>query len=427
MKLKRSDLFHHRIPQVIILSTIFLQVGVWVRNFAILLFIMDKTKGNSVAVSLISVAEYAPIFVFSFLGGTFADRWRPKRTMIWCDLLSSLSIFIVLFTLIFATWKSVFIATLISATISQFSQPAGTKLFKTSFTDEQIKVWLPAYQTIIAVFFIIGPVIGTYVFQNFGINVSILVSGIIFILSAATLLFLPADPPMKTDAAKTASFPALGQEMLGGVRYVFSKKVLTILGTCLTVLGLGSGLTHPLGIFIITEKLGLAKEYFQWFLFAWGTGIFIGGITAMAFFKILTPQKILSYCFLADLVGLAVLSWSPMLWVVLVTQLCLGIVFPFIQISIQTLVIQNTDAEFIGRVSGLIVPMYTGTFVLAVALTGLLKQATSLTFVYLMSTLLFLIALLLLMPIHRLPKNIPSRSDSIPGIDEVTGDQLMVE
>ena len=91
-----STFFRNRFVQVIIASSIFLQIGIWVRNFAILLFVMDKTNNNPVAVSLISVAEFAPIFIFSFIGGTFADRWRPKRTMVWCDLLSAISVFAVL-------------------------------------------------------------------------------------------------------------------------------------------------------------------------------------------------------------------------------------------------------------------------------------------------------------------------------------------
>lgn len=67
------------------------------------------TNDDAFAVSLISVAEFAPIFVFSFIGGTFADRWRPKKTMVWCDLLSALSILAVLFAMENGTWHAVFL------------------------------------------------------------------------------------------------------------------------------------------------------------------------------------------------------------------------------------------------------------------------------------------------------------------------------
>ena len=54
----------------------------------------------------ILVAEFAPIFIFSFIGGTFADRWNPKKTMVWCDILSAISVFAVLVTLLFRNLAS---------------------------------------------------------------------------------------------------------------------------------------------------------------------------------------------------------------------------------------------------------------------------------------------------------------------------------
>src|SRR4051812_3372334 len=108
-----GSLFRNKVIQRLLLSTFFLQIGVWVRNYSILLYVVEKTNEDPVAVSLISVAEFAPIFLFSFIGGTFADRWKPKRTMIWCDFLSAVSIFVVLLALFFGGWKGIFLATLV--------------------------------------------------------------------------------------------------------------------------------------------------------------------------------------------------------------------------------------------------------------------------------------------------------------------------
>ncbi|MED3929179.1 MFS transporter, partial [Priestia megaterium] len=168
-----TKLFGNRVFQAIIISGLFLQIGIWVRNFAVLLFIMEKTNGDPFAVSLISVAEFAPIFIFSFIGGTFADRWRPKRTMVWCDILSAISVFAVLVTLILGSWHVVFFATLISAILSQFSQPSGMKLFKMHLPEEQMQVGMSVYQTVFAIFMVLGPILGTFAFQAFGINLSI--------------------------------------------------------------------------------------------------------------------------------------------------------------------------------------------------------------------------------------------------------------
>lgn len=136
--IKMPEVLRNRIVQAILLSLLFVQIGIWVRNFAILLFVVEKTNGDPFAVSMISVAEFAPIFLFSFIGGTYADRWRPKRTMIWCDFLSAISIFAVLLSLMYGGWQTVFLVTLVSAILSQFSQPSGMKLFKIHVPEEQV-------------------------------------------------------------------------------------------------------------------------------------------------------------------------------------------------------------------------------------------------------------------------------------------------
>ena len=49
----------NRFVQGILASTLFLQIGIWVRNFAVLLYVMEMTKGDAFAISMISVAEFA--------------------------------------------------------------------------------------------------------------------------------------------------------------------------------------------------------------------------------------------------------------------------------------------------------------------------------------------------------------------------------
>ncbi|WP_429874022.1 MFS transporter [Fictibacillus sp. NRS-1165] len=198
-----DDLFRNRFIQVVLLSVFFLQIGIWVRNYSVLLYVIEKTNGNPVAVSLIFIAEYAPIFLFCFIGGTFAERLRPKRTMVWCDFLSAVSVFIGLLTLMLGSWKAVFLATLVSAILSQFSQPSGMKLFKVHVPAELVLAGMSMYQTMYAVFMILGPIIGTFVYQSFGIKAAIIVMGITFLLSSVILLLLPEDRAVRKNNEKT--------------------------------------------------------------------------------------------------------------------------------------------------------------------------------------------------------------------------------
>ncbi|WP_439022572.1 MFS transporter [Bacillus thuringiensis] len=401
-----SQVLKNRFVQGILASALFLQIGIWVRNFAVLLYVMEMTKGDAFAISMISVAEFAPIFIFSFIGGTFADRWKPKKTMIWCETLSSISVFAVLITLMFGTWKIVFFVTLISAILSQFSQPSGMKLFKQHLSAEQIQLAMSIYQTIFAIFMVLGPILGTFIFQSFGIYISIIITGISFLLAAVVLLFLPKDLENESEKKKIT----LLQEMIDGIKYVKKKKALTLLGLCFMAAGLGIGLIQPLGIFIVTEQLGLSKESLQWLLTVNGAGMIVGGAVAMIFAKNVAPQKMLIVGMLGQAIGIGIIGYSTNLWVTLTAQLFSGLALPCIQIGINTLIIQNSDTDFIGRVNGILSPLFTGSMVVTMSIAGSLKEMFSLSTMYDSTALLFIIGALIILPIYHL-KPIVTTSD----------------
>lgn len=393
-----SKIFQNPYVRAILLSGLFLQVGIWVRNFAVLLYVMERTGGDSLAISLISVAEYAPIFLFSFVAGTFADRWKPKKTMVWCDLLSAFSVLAVLLAFVFGTWKAVFFATLISAILSQFSQPSGMKLFKLHVPAEQLQAGMGAYQTLFSIFMILGPVVGTFVFQTLGIEAAMGITALSFVLSAVVLSSLPPD---RADEA-TAGQTALLQEMASGIRYMLSNKVLTLLGLCFMAAGLAFGLIQPLGIFLVTERLGLPTESLQWLLMIQGIGMIVGGALAMSYGKKIVPQKLLAIGLSGNVIGFAVAGWSTHFYLTLAAHLFMGLLIPCIHIGINTILLTHTESTFIGRVNGILMPIFTGAMVATMALAGVIKEKFSLVFAYEAAALLFIVGMLCILPISRM-------------------------
>ena len=394
----QPTLFHSRVFQAIIMSGLFLQIGIWVRNFSVLLFVMEKTNGDPFAISMISVAEFAPIFIFSFIGGTFADRWPPKKTMVWCDVLSAISVFVVLMTLHFGTWQVVFFATLISAILSQFSQPSGMKLFKLHLPEEQIQTGMSVYQTVFAVFMVFGPILGTFAFQSFGIEVSIAITGLAFLLSAGALGFLPKDYKLGEDTAATT----IWQEMKSGIQYVMKKRELSLLGLCFLAAGLGLGFIQPLSIFLVTEQLGLPKESLQWLLTTNGIGMIIGGAAVMTLAQKVAPQRLLILGMLINAIGLAIMGVSTNLGLTLAAEFINGLMLPCIQIGINTMILKRTEGAFIGRVNGILMPLFTGSMVLTMSLAGILKEQFSLVVIFEVSAILFIIGMAFMLPLYNL-------------------------
>ncbi|AZB41772.1 MFS transporter [Bacillus sp. FJAT-42376] len=396
-KLGMGALFQNRVIRTILFSVFFLQIGIWVRNYSILLYVIEKTNENPIAVSLISVAEFAPIFLFSFIGGTFADRWRPKRTMVWCDLLSAVSVFMVLITLFFGDWKIIFFATLVSSILSQFSQPAGMKLFKLHVPAELVQMGMSMYQTVFALFMILGPILGTFVFQRFGILAAVGIMGVAFLVSAAILLMLPPDPEPAKEKPKTT----LMEEMKEGFRYVLNSKALTLLGACFAAAGLAIGLTQPLGVFLITERLGLPKEELQWLMAAFGIGMILGGGITIAISKKVMPQMLLAIGMAASAIGMVGMGLSTELWLTLAAQFFAGLFMPCIHIGINTMILQNTEESFIGRVNGILNPLFMGAMVITMSASGVLKKNLSIVYLYEISAILLVIGVLVLVPIMK--------------------------
>ncbi|HWQ71800.1 MAG TPA: MFS transporter [Desulfitobacteriaceae bacterium] len=383
--------FRNRFIQVITLSAVLLQIGIWVRNFAILLFVVDKTGNNPYAVSLISVAEFAPIFLFSFIGGTFADRWRPKRTMVLCDLLSALSVFLVLLVIAFSTWQAVFFVTFISAILSQFSQPSGMKLFKVHVPGEQLQMGMAMFQTLIAIFMIIGPVLGTFFYQRFGIYFSIAVMGLAFLMSAGVLVFLP---PARHEAGEKPAGD-FWREFADGFRYVWNRKILAVLGVVFIVTGLAVGLIHPLGIFVVTERLGLPKESLQWLMVVFGAAMLIGGGLVLSLSRKIVPQRLLAFGLFICAVSVSGIGLSTSWLLTLAFQFLNGLFMPCIQVGINTLILQMSEEEYVGRVNGVLNPLFLGAMVITISFAGWLKVIFSLVTMYLFSAVLFFVGMLL--------------------------------
>ncbi|EPD92623.1 hypothetical protein HMPREF1207_00394 [Paenibacillus sp. HGH0039] len=389
-----SVVFKNTFVRTIILSNVLLQLGIWVRNFAILLYVTDITNNNPKFVSLISVAEFTPIFLFAIIGGTFADRWKPKRTMIVCDLLSALSVFAVLLVVMFGSWQALFFATLVSAILSQFSQPSALKLFKQHVPEEQLQGVMAMFQTLMAIFMVFGPILGTFVYQHYGLEISIAVMGVCFIASAAVLTSLPADQENPAKAERNFM-----QEMKDGLRYVWNSRALKTLGGTFVVSGLAVGVIQPLMLFIAIENLGQDKLFLQWLLAANGMAMLAGGGFVMALSKKMQPQSLLAAGLIASTVGTIGIGLSTSVPLTIFFQVVNGLFYPCIMIGINTMMMKNTEAAFIGRVGGVLTPMFMGFMVIGMSAAGFMKDILSLQTVYAGSGILFLLGALLLVPL----------------------------
>ncbi|MFC5773914.1 MFS transporter [Ectobacillus antri] len=381
-----KELWRNQTFRIIVGSDLLQQLAIWIRNMALLFFIMEQTNNDPVAISLLTVLEYAPIFIFSFIGGALADRWNPKRTMIVGDLLSAASIAGIILLIQAGLWQSLFAAAFISAVVSQFAQPSGAKMFKRNVEDAHISAAIAITQSLQAIFLIAGPVIGTLVYTKLGVMTSLYSLTVLFLLSALLLTRLP-----KWQRDEEIIAQGLLADIKAGWKYVYTAKSLRYMSISFAFVGLGVGLIQPLEVFLVTERLQLNKEAVQYLSAAAGVGLLVGGGLLASIQR--TNQKTIllgGILFLAVASIVEVLSTS--FWLTLTMRFLSGAFLAGVNIVIGTLMIQLVEEHMIGRVNGIITPIFMGTMLLGSAFAGVLMEATSLFTVFVISAVCIVIS-----------------------------------
>lgn len=369
------------------------QIGIWTRNMALLFYIMEQTNNNPVAVSLLTALEYLPIFIFAIIGGAYADRWNPKRTVIWGDFLSALSMLVILMLISMGIWQAVFAATVISAIVSQFSQPSSAVIYKKHIPENLVGSAIGIGQSIAALFFILGPIIGTFIYTKLGVEASIMVLFIIFLLAACIQLFLPKT----TRNISKEEQQSVWLEIKSGLKYVFSKINLIVITCLFFVVGIALGITQPLDVFVIMERLGLEKESVQWLAAAEGVGMLIGGGIAIALTSFVERNAKLVMGICMVLIAMFTLTEVLSTWVVVtfIARMGSGIAVAFFQVIVSTLMIKQVATEYVGRTNGIMTPLMVLGMLIGSFASGFIVLKLELIGAYSISAILIMMGALL--------------------------------
>ncbi|MCY8517988.1 MFS transporter [Bacillus atrophaeus] len=381
-----NSLFKNRVFLIVQGADLLQQMGIWIRNMALLFYIMEQTNNNPTAVSMLTALEYLPIFVFSLIGGTFADRWEPKKTVVLGDTLSAFSTLLILLLISFGVWQAVFAATVISAIVSQFSQPSSSILLKKHIPSEYVGTAVGINQSLMALFTIFGPVLGAFVYSQLGLKSSIIALFIIFITAAIIQLFLPSYREKKTEKGSAIS------DIKEGFKYVMGQTNLKLIAAMFLISGVAIGITQPLDVFVIMERLGLPKESVQWFAASEGVGMLIGGTLAAVFSKWIDRHK--RIVITSTLISWGIITVVEVLsiWPIMTgsARTLSGVTTAFFEVVFSGMMIKEVEAEYIGRTNGIIMPLLMGGMLLGSTSSGFIVNQINLFSAYLIAAILTL-------------------------------------
>lgn len=375
-----KELFKNRVFKIIMTADVLQQMCIWIRNMVVLFYVIDKTNSNAFYISLVSVFEFLPMFVLSYIGGTFADRWNPKKTMIYGDVLSSVSVLCILFIISQGAWEPIFAVTFISSSITQFSVPSSVIMFKRNIDNSLLTPAISFSQALQSLYIIIGPVIGSLFYTALGVKLSLAIISALMLISASVQLLLPNSK--RDENINKVSFTG---EMMLGIDYIKKSAGIKTLAAVLFVFGLAQGLIQPLIVFVLSERLMLDKDSMAWFFMILGAGLLIGAVLSSFVIGKYKTKNILFTVFICFGIFTAVEVLSTNVYLTGAMYFLYGTSAAFIQVAISSPLIKNIQEDYIGRISGLITPLVTGGVLIGSAFCGIAYENVNLIPMYLIS------------------------------------------
>ncbi|MBL0386104.1 MFS transporter [Tumebacillus sp. ITR2] len=356
------------------LAQIFSETGDWIRNMALLFWVYQVSHGSSLAVSVITVCEYAPVLFVTPFAGVWVDRWNRVKTMIVSDLLRSAAMLVIALAFLTGWLPFAYVGALLAGCFQSFFDPARTAVVAHVVPKEHSIAANSLTQVTRNTLRIVGPMIGTGVFALVGVSLSFGINTATFLLSAICLTGL-LRIPMETDPRPHRRIFA---ELREGFRYTVGHRMLRPMLIAGMTLGIGLGSYNSLQIFLVTQSLHLDESYVAILNSVQGVAMLTSALLIGTLAKSIQHRHklIIAGLFLIGL-GILLVAAAPNLLVAALARLIVGFGGTTLNIGLASLIQTFVHNDFLGRVSGILEPLIIGTMMVSAAVAGALLQKVS--------------------------------------------------
>jgi MFS family permease len=201
-------------------------IGTWMDKAAEGWLVYQLT-GSKILLGVIAAAGTAPMLIFSFWGGSIADR-LPKRSILVvtqsCAMLLAFSEAFLVWSHLIQPWQIVVLATF-GGIVMSFDMPARQSFVIEMASREDLMNAISLNSTIMNGARLIGPSLAGIIIAQFGMAECFFLDGLSFLAVIGGLLMM--NPPRHSAAAHTGSTL---RHALGGLSYVRkNRRVFTLL------------------------------------------------------------------------------------------------------------------------------------------------------------------------------------------------------
>ncbi len=213
----------------LILTQMFSLIGSRISGLAVGIWVFNQT-GNATPLALVSFFTAIPMVLASGISGVLADRQDRRYIMALADAGQAIGTALLLLSFLtdsFQMWH-LYTVTFIGSIFGVFQQPAFQASVTMLIPDEQRDRANAIQQLTGPVAGMVAPVIAGFTFALIGVVGSILIDLVTFLVGVAVVLRVHIPRPPQTDEGQ-AMQGSMWQEAMGGLRYLWSRRVLFIL------------------------------------------------------------------------------------------------------------------------------------------------------------------------------------------------------
>jgi MFS family permease len=363
-----------------------------------LLILINRLTGSTAAIATVAILMALPQVTVGMVAGVFVDRWSRKMTMIISDMLRG---FVVLGLLLVRGPEDVWILyalTLIQATVGVFFSPARMALLASVVAPEELLAANSIAQTSRIIFALLGTasagvIIGLW--SDFAII--FIVDALTFFISALFTWRVIAPQSIKEQVGTSAR--AIFDEMMVGLRLIFTSRILIGVLSSAAIVMLGMGAVNVLFVPLLINELGMPETWFGAIEGAQVAGMVLGGALTAALAMRLQPTRLISLGLIALGAGIGAIAAVTRVWHIMLLLFPVGLVMTPVNAGIATLTQTLVSDDLRGRIGAALQTMIGAANITSMALAGVLAGIVGVRNVFLLAGVMAAIAGIVAIPI----------------------------
>lgn len=393
--LKKPSFWHNRNFMLLWGGSLISNFGYQMYIIAVPLLIYDLSR-SALAMSMMRAIEFLPNIFIGILAGVFVDRFNRKRMMQWTSgirVAAMIGIVCLLMSDELSLWSLYTLGFILSVASYTFGNAHHAVLpqivEKEELTSANAK--LSFINTLIQT---VGPgLAGTFlIIYSYTATLTIYMASLLVLLISVSLLRLP---PIERKTQENKSFK---EDIKEGIEELFQNKILLTPTITVLFMNFASSLVIGVLVFYVKDQLGATAAQVGFMFSISAIGGFIGALVVSPIRKKFGRGNIYTYCILIDAIGMALLIFASTWWAIGIALAVRTFSTTVLNIVYFTIRQEFTPNHLLGRVAGTSSMLMKLTLPLGLFLAGLWAEWFPIRILFIMSTVIFMILFLRLLP-----------------------------